>query len=192
MTGGKLTNRSFEMNKSVLLAFLLVLAGLSSPALASGGSHWFVRGEAGSTNLEIDGADGDDDTFGVRGGFFFNQYVAVEAFYANYGDDSSAGDSVKISGVGLGAVGKKSFGLDPHTGFFISGRIGAVRNETKVRIGGLGSAKDDSIKAYAGVGAGYDFNRNFGLGLNYDYTEAEAFGLEAKLKTATFGIEYRF
>lgn len=179
------------MNKSVLLASALVLAGLSSPALAAG-SYWFVRGEAGSTNLDIDGADGDDDTFGVRGGFFFTENFAAEAFYTNYGDDSSAGDSVKISGLGVGLVGKKSFGLDPHTGFFISGRVGAVRNETKVRIGGIGSVKDDSTKAYAGIGAGYDFNRNFGLGLNYDYTEAEAFGVDAKLKTATVGIEYRF
>ena len=156
------------------------------------GSHWFVRGEAGSSNLEIDGADGDDDTFGVRGGFFFTENFAAEAFYTNYGDDSSAGDSVRISGLGVGLVGKKSFGLDPHTGFFISGRVGAVRNETKVRIAGLGSDKDDSVQAYAGVGVGYDFTHNLGLGLNYDYAKAEAFGLDVKLKTATLGIEYRF
>ena len=178
------------MNKSVLLASALVLSGLSSSAFAAEG--WFVRGEAGNTNIEIDDADGDDDTYGVRGGYFFTPNVAVEGFYTNYGDDSGDGVSAKLSGFGAGVVGKKNFGPDAHTGFFISGRAGVVQIETKVRVDGVGSAKDDSTKGYVGVGVGYDFTNNFGLSLNYDYAQADVFDVDAKLKTATFGIEYRF
>jgi outer membrane protein W len=178
------------INKSVLLASALVLAGLSSSAVAAEG--WFVRGEAGTTTLEIDGAEGDDDTFGVRGGYFFTPNVAVEGFYTNYGDDSGDGVSIKASGYGVGVVGKKNFGPNEHTGFFISGRVGAVHIETKLGVDGVGNAKDSSTEGYVGVGAGYDFTRNFGLSLNYDYAKTDIFDVDAKLKTATLGIEYRF
>ncbi|MGH8026524.1 MAG: outer membrane beta-barrel protein [Pseudoxanthomonas sp.] len=178
------------MNKSVLLATALVLAGLSSSAAAAEG--WFVRGEAGNTKLDIDGAEGDDDSYGVRGGYFFTPNVAVEGFYTNYGEDSGDGVSAKLSGFGVGVVGKKNFGPDAHTGFFISGRAGVVRVDTKLRVAEVGTAKDNSTKGYLGVGAGYDFTNNFGVSLNYDYAQADVFDVDAKLKTATVGIEYRF
>lgn len=190
MTGGFFKMGNILMNKSVLLASALVLAGLSSSAVAAEG--WFVRGEAGNTTLELDGAEGDDDTFSARGGYFFTPNVALEGFYTNYGDDSGDGVSIEAFGYGVGVIGKKNFGPDAHTGFFISGRVGAVHIETKFGLDGVGNAKDSSTEAYVGVGAGYDFTNNFGLSLNYDYAQTDMFDIDAKLKTATLGIEYRF
>ncbi|HEY5971721.1 MAG TPA: porin family protein [Pseudoxanthomonas sp.] len=180
------------MKKSVLLASALVLAGLSSSATAAEGSNWFVRGEAGNSDIEVDGAEGSDNAFSARAGYFFTPNFAVEGFYTNYGEDSGDGVSAKLSGFGAGVVGKKNFSANDHTGFFISGRAGVARITTDVSVAGLGSAEDDSVNAYFGVGAGYDFAQNIGLSLNYDFNKAEAFDVDVDAETLTLGFEYRF
>ncbi len=181
------------MKKSVLLAsMLLLLGGLSSSALAAEGNAWFVRGEAGESDIEVDGAEGEDNVFSARVGYFFAPNFAVEGFYTNYGEDAEDGVSAKLSGFGAGVVAKKNFGASDHTGFFISGRAGVARITTEGRVAGLGSAEDDSVEGYAGIGAGYDFAQNLGLGLNYDVSNAEAFDIDVEAKTLTLGLEYRF
>lgn len=45
---------------------------------------------------------------------------------------------------------------------------------------------------YAGVGAGYDFNRNFGLGLAYDYYHADKSNLNLSTNLYSVNAEYRF
>ena len=181
------------MKKSVFLASALALASLSSTAVAGeDGGNWFVRGEAGRTSLDIQGLDARDDAYSVRTGYFFNPNFAVEGFYSNYGDDSEDGVSVKLHGFGVGVVGKKNFGPNSHTGFFLSGRAGVARFETKLAVEDVGSVKESSNKGYLGVGTGYDFSPNLGLGLNYDYTKSDSFGANIKIKTLTLGLEYRF
>ena len=180
------------MKKSVLLASMLVLGGLSSSVMAAEGSTWFVRGEAGNSNIEVDGADGSDNAFSARAGYFFTPNFAVEGFYTNYGEDSDAGVSAKLTGFGAGVVGKKNFGPNDHAGFFISGRAGLARMTVEGSVAGLGSVEDDSVKGYVGVGVGYDFTPNIGLGLNYDYNKAEAFDVGIEAETLTLGIEFRF
>ena len=180
------------MRKSVLFASALALASLSTSALATEGSNWFVRGEAGNSELDVDGSEGSDNAFSARVGYFFNPNFAVEGFYTNYGEDSDAGVSAKVSGFGAGVVGKKNFGANDHTGFFLSGRAGVARVTTEASVAGVGSAEDDSVNAYFGVGTGYDFAPNIGLSLNYDFTKAEAFDVDVDAETLTLGFEFRF
>lgn len=180
------------MKKSLLLASALALASLSATATAGENSAWFVRGEAGRSDISFDGIDAREDAFSIRAGHFFTPNLALEGFYTNYGEESDQGARVKISGFGLGVVGKKNFGPNVHQGFFISGRVGVSRTELDLRVSGVGSASDSSTNGYIGVGTGYDFNPNLGLSLNYDYTKADAFGLDVKPKTLTLGLEYRF
>lgn len=182
-----------NMKKSVLLASALALASLSSSAVAADGAGtWFVRGEAGRTEMDIEGLDASDDAYGARAGYFFNPNFAVEGFYTNYADDSEDGVSAKLSGFGVGVIGKKNFGPNVHTGFFINGRVGVARVETKLAVVEVGSVKESATKGYVGVGTGYDFSPNLGLSLNYDYTKTDTFGLDIKLETLTLGLEYRF
>ena len=180
------------MKKSVLLASLLALGGLSSSAAAAEGGNWFVRGEAGESDIEVDGAEGEDNVFSARVGYFFTPNFAVEGFYTNYGEDDEDGASAKLSGFGAGVVAKKNFGTNDHTGFFISARAGVARITTEAGVSGLGNAEDDSVEGYAGIGAGYDFAQNLGLSLNYDVSNAEAFDIDVKAETLTLGLEYRF
>jgi outer membrane protein W len=181
-----------QMKKTFVLASALVLAGLSSAAVAAGGT-WYVRGEAGKSRISVDDLSGhDNDTsYGVRGGYWFTPNFATEAFYTKFGDENSDGVSAKVDGFGVGVVGKKNFGPD-NTGFFVDGRAGALRAKTSVRVAGLGSDSDRSTKPYVGVGVGYDFSKAFGASLNYDYNKADAFGEGVTARTLSLGGEFRF
>jgi len=188
------------MKKHLVLASALVLAGLSTAAAAAD-SNWFVRGEAGRSNVNFDasglGSDSDNDTsYSLRAGYWFNRNFAVEGFYSKLYDQdftyqTSNDTNVKLSAIGLGVVGKKNFGADGN-GFFIDGRAGITRGKIDASIDGLGSDSATSTKAYFGAGVGYDFSRNFGLSLNYDHHKGSGDGLDITAKTLTLGAEYRF
>ena len=176
------------MNKIFVLAGALVLAGVSTSAMAQGG---FVRFEAGSSRMSLEGDSEHDNAWSLRGGYAFNKNVAIEGFYSEGFDKSQDGFTAKLDGVGVGVVGKKNFGAND-TGFFIDGRVGIVRNNLKFAISGVGEATDHSTKPYVGVGVGYDFSPQWGVSLNYDWNKVSAFDLNGNVKTLTAGVEYRF
>jgi len=179
------------MNKRFILSAGLVAAMLASPAFAAEGNGGFIRGEIGNSNLSIDGSDGNDTAYGVRGGYFFNANVGVEAFYTNLGEDSDSGVSADLDGYGIGVVGKKNFD-GAHEGFYIDGRLGIQRTNIDVSVAGLGSASDSNNRVYLGAGVGYDFNANTGLSLNVNHTRPELFGETVRITTTTVAFEYRF
>lgn len=188
------------MKNSMMLLTGLALAFSAAPAMAGG----FVRGEFGRANVDIDvtdlGSDSDNDTaFSARGGYFFNKNFAVEGFYSQFYDESVEIDdgidtitvSGKLSGFGLGVVGKTNLG-DDQVGFFLSGRAGIMRGEIEVSATGLGSASETSTKPYFGVGAGYDFSETMGMSLNFDQHKGSGEGLSVTARTLTLGLEVRF
>ena len=176
------------MNKLLVLGGALALAGLSTSAMAQGG---FVRIEAGSSRINFEEASENDNAWSLRGGYMFNKNFAIEGFYAEGFDKTENGFTAKLDGVGVGVVGKKNFGAND-TGFFVDGRVGAVRNNLKLAISGVGEATDSSVKPYVGVGVGYDFSPQWGLSLNYDWNKVDAFDFDGSVKTLTAGVEYRF
>jgi outer membrane protein W len=188
------------MKKQALLWVALVLAMGSTSAMAQG----FLRAEAGRSDIEAEltGFEGDgdkDSTYSFRAGYYFNPQVAVEGFYSRFYDESitfdDGGDPItvsgKLSGIGLGVVGKTHFGTE-QTGFFISGRVGVMRGEIEASVTGFGSESDSSTKPYFGVGAGYDFSESFGVSLNYDQYKGSGEDLSITAQTFTVGLEARF
>lgn len=184
--------------KSMLFAGLLLAA--TGPAMASG----FIRGEAGRSNISADvsglGSDSDSDTtFSVRGGYNFNKNFGMEAFYSRFYDQSLTIDdgfesvtiSGKLSGIGLGIVGKTNLSGEGK-GFFLSGRAGIMRGKIEVSASGYGSASDTSVKPYFGVGAGYDFSEKFGMSLNIDHYKGSGSDVSLTARTVTLGLEARF
>jgi len=175
------------MQKTLILSCALILAGLSTSAMAAEGQG-FVRAEVGNSDVDFDiaglGSGSDDGTsYSVRGGYYFNSNFAVEGAYSSLYDE--AGD--KLSSFGVGVVGKKNLGVD-NSGFFFSGRLGVER--VKGELNGLGS--DTSNNLYYGFGAGYDFSDSFGLGVNYDIRNADFEGVDADAKTLSIAGEFRF
>lgn len=167
------------MKKSLLLASLLALAGLSSMASAAD-NNWYIRGDIGSGRIAASGL-GHDDAFGgaVGVGYYFNPNFAVEGHYTNFGDHHS----VTVDAWGLGIAAKTHFDQN-QTGFFIDGRAGIDRLQAKV-----GGTSGSSTKGYFGVGAGYDFTNAYGMSVNYLYNDGGS-GLKAELFSV--GFEARF
>lgn len=187
------------MSKQImLLAGILLVA--TAPAMAGG----FIRGEAGRSNVDasISGLGGDSDsdsTFSLRAGYSFNKNFAVEGFYSRFYDKSFTIDdgvdtltaSFKLSGIGLGVVGKTDIGGDG-LGFFLSGRAGAMRGKIDASLTGYGSGSETSTKPYFGVGAGYDFSEKFGMSLNADRYKGSGSEFSITATTVTLGLEARF
>ena len=189
------------MKKKMILVSALVLAMAASPAFAGG----FVRGELGKARVSVDadgvGSDSDDDTsWSIRGGYYFNNYFGVEGFYSSFYDksievDDGSGGTIdadaKLSGIGLGVVGKTDFGND-QTGFFLSGRAGIMHGKVEASATGFGHESDSSNKPYFGVGLGYDFSPKWGMSLNYDHQKGSGEDLSVTAKTLSLGVEARF
>jgi OmpA-OmpF porin, OOP family len=193
------TQDNFVMNKTLVVAAVLALGAVSTAASAAD-SSWFVRGEAGRSNVDFDvssvgSADDNDTSYSVRGGYYFTPNIAVEGFYSNFFDKSATDGTttadLKLSAIGVGIVGKKNFGADGN-GFFIDGRAGVTRGKIDASVTGLGSDSDTSTKPYFGAGVGYDFSQDFGLSLNYDHYKGDGEGVSITANTLTLGAEFRF
>ena len=190
------------MKKEMMLLTGLALAFAATPAMATGG---FVRGEIGKSNVNVDvsdlGDDSDDDTsYSIRGGWFFNNNFAVEGFYSNFYDKSEAFDDgsggtvdvdAKLSGFGVGVVGKTDIGHD-QTGFYVMGRAGIMHGTLDVSATGLGSESESSNKPYFGVGVGYDFSPKWGMSLNWDQYKGSGDDVDVTARTLSLGVEARF
>jgi len=182
------------MNKLVFLAPLLLASGT---ALAAEGAHAFVRVEAGrshqSASVQGFGQSlGDNDnTYSLRGGYFFNPHFAAEAFYSNLYDKSQDNASLKGTAAGLGVVGKYNFGPDMN-GWFVDARTGALWGKIDAKVGNIDDNSLNSVKPYVGIGGGYDFTTNMGVSLNWDWQKAADKGVSVDSQTLTAGFEYRF
>ena len=190
------------MKKEMMLLTGLALAFAATPAMAAGG---FVRGELGKSDVNVDvdglGDDSDDDTYySFRGGYWFNNNFAVEGFYSNFYDksvefDDGTGGTVdvdgKLSGFGVGVVGKTDIGND-QTGFFVMGRAGIMRGTIDVSATGLGNGDESSTKPYFGVGVGYDFSPKWGMSLNWDQHKGSGDDIDVTARTLSLGVEARF
>ena len=204
------------MKLQILFAFGLAVLSASFAASAGEGRQGFVRVEAGRSNLELDVAgdplDDDDTSYGLRGGYFFTRYLAVEGFYMRYGEISHTIESlgfqtssrIKFDGYGVGIVAKKNFG-ESDLGFFVDARLGVTRTKAELRGRTCSTVTqecetfdgdDASTDPYLGVGVGYDFSPFFGVGLNYNRTkgDGELFGDEqdVTLTSLALSMEYRF
>lgn len=179
------------------LAFLAPLLLASGGAVAAQGAHPFLRVEAGRSDqsASINGFGGslsdNDNAYSLRGGYFFNPNFAVEAFYSNLYDKSENNASLKGTAVGLGIVGKYNFAPDQN-GFFIDGRTGFAWGKIDAQVGSINDDSLSSVKPYAGLGGGYDFNDNMGVSLNWDYLKASDDGISVTTRSLTAGFEYRF
>lgn len=181
------------MKKSVLVASMLALGGLSSSAIAAEGSHGFLRGEVGSSDVSTDFGDNDSTSAILSGGYWFNPNFAVEGHIGSlYTEELDSDTDLDLISVGVGVAVKKNFGPD-NNGFFIGGRAGVARMTAQVRVDTFDVEEDThSTKPYFGVNAGYDFSDRFGLSLNYDRRKADFDGLDIDVDTITLGGEWRF
>lgn len=187
------------MKNTLMLACTLALATLSGTAFAQDAAGGFIRGEIGRSDIELDvdglGSGSEEDTSAVfGGGYWFNEYVAVEGHIGSlYNTEISDDLDLDLITLGVGVALKKSFG-GAHTGFFVGGRAGMARLTLQVREDDFDVVDDESsIKPYFGVSAGYDFSERFGISLNWDRRQADFDGgVDVDVDTIAVGGEFRF
>lgn len=176
---------------------LVALAVIVSPAALADDSGWYVGGNYGQSEADIDDeritdallsagvtsvsiVDDDSDTgFKLFGGYQFNRSFALEAGYFDLGKfgfvatttpvGTLTGDTTKIQGANLDLVWTLHF-TDRLSAF---GRGGATYVETESSYSATGVV----LTAPAG-GSKEAASYKFGLGLQYDFTER--FGLRGE------------
>lgn len=204
------------MTRSIALIIALAAASIANSAYASEGNGFFVRAEAGSTELKhidsnyypygtklFDSARTTE--YSLRSGYFFNANWAVEGFVGRASDTTHRlpgpySARYASSNYGAGIVGKKNFG-DAHQGFFVGGRAGiAVANDTieyrftptGAGTGSTATTRNIDTNFYFGASAGYDFSKHVGLSLNVDQQRRDIAEHPVRITTTSLALEYRF
>lgn len=141
------------------LALVVLLSSfIAAPVMAA---EAYVGVTAGQNKMDFSGSK-ESTAFAIFGGYSFNEYIAAELAYTDFGsaDTSFAGTSIKGNAASLAAVGSLPLGRD----FSLFAKLGYA--STKVEsTGGTSETKDDLTY---GVGAQYNVTRNVGLRLGYD------------------------
>ncbi len=136
---------------------LSLAAAALALAASTASAEVYVGGAIGQSHYNLDcfGISCDRTPTGYKlfGGYKFNQFVAIEGTYADYGDlKISDGFGTRLSGTsfGIGAAGFYDF----HPQWTAIGRIGLASNKFKYRDNEL-SSSDSKIKPYFGLGVGF-------------------------------------
>ena len=120
----------------------------------------------------------DSTSLGLRLGYQFNEYIAIEAGYHNYGeakdnyiDEFDDTINVKISSSAVSFGIKGSLPISDH--FSIFARTGMAKWDFKSSFtdssmpGEVEQLKESDKDIYYGIGAEYRFNETISLGLEY-------------------------
>lgn len=144
------------MNKIAIA--VLLSSFITAPVVAA---ESYIGIGAGQNKMDITGAK-ESTAFSVFGGYSFNEYVAGELAYVNFGsaDTTSASTTIKGSAASISAVGS----LPLSKAFSLFARLGYAT--TSIEATG-GSSQSKSDLTY-GVGAQFNAAKNIGVRLGYD------------------------
>jgi len=170
---------SFDKSNKVhhVKNFSLSLAAAALCLAASAASaQVYVGGAIGQAHYNDDcsglGCDRTPTGYKLFGGYKFNQFVAIEGTYTDYGDFKiSDGIGTRFSGTsfGIGAAGFYDF----HPQWTALGRIGLASNRYKWRDNEGFSSRDSKIKPYFGLGVGFRVTPKTTIEAGADFTRLE-------------------
>ena len=185
---------------------LSLAAGLILVAASSAHAQAYVGGNIGWAKLSVDcsgvpNCDRTDTGYKAYGGYRFGEGFAVEGVYFDWGkatgQDSTLSAEVKGSGWGLGVAYFLPFATD----FSAVGRLGAVRNQGKLRVNDsyLGMSESNttnSWQVYGGIGVAYNVMPNLAITAEADFSRVK-YGAAGESDTSTsslysFGLRFSF
>lgn len=198
------------MKKSLgTVGYLGAIASIS--AIVSFGAHaqstqveaktsgFYVGGNYGYLRVEgEDDFDDDKDVWQGIAGYKFNEWIAIEGSYIDFGDYGN--DLADAETDGYTAAVK---GILPLTErFSLFAKVGQLWSETEYNLGGFRQENDDE-SLFVGAGLSYAITSNFLVNAEYTVYDTEldadeAFDdiddtdFETDLKQASIGVEYRF
>ena len=195
-------------HRPLLLALLvsaLVLPVGTAHAAAPPESGWYLGASAGQTRLSYpSGSDVDTDGYSLYGGYRFGRHFALEAAYAELGDDGAVFNCpvgnlcipeqypvtfntefrrADLAAIGILPVGER-FDLFAKLGYS-QGRYAST-----VTQGMLGTTRqsEDSSETVYGVGGRLHFTAPWSLRLQWDRSKVSGVEVDG----VWLGVEYRF
>ena len=178
-------------------SILVVLAiATLTPSFASADKGLFAAASVGSAELSesFDGFDVDADSTAYRFsvGWRFNDYLAVDGGYQNFGRFDQTFDntgtpvdvSLKADGFTLGAIGSLPIG----DRFSLFARAGAFFWDGDAEINDVSTASPEETNFYYGAGARLDITER--LSVTVDGSRYDLDGTDSSILSA--GLEFRF
>lgn len=189
---------------------LSLAAGLILVAASSAQAQGYVGGNVGWAKISVDcgGLDNCDRSstgYKAYGGYRFGEGFAVEGVYFDWGKATASGQDdystfnadLKASGWGLGVAYFLPFATD----FSGVARLGAVRNQGKLRATDTYSSMSDSNttnswQVYGGIGVAYNVMPNLAITAEADFSRVK-YGAAGETDTSTvqmytFGVRFSF
>jgi len=145
--------------KKIVIAFAVLLSSfIAVPAFAA---NAYIGINAGQNKMDFSGAK-ESTAYSVFGGYSFNEYIAGELAYTDFGsaDTDVSGTSLKGNATSIAAVGSLPLGKD----FSLFAKLGYASTKVEAT-GGTSESKDDVTY---GIGAQYNATKNIGIRLGYD------------------------
>ncbi|WP_334027588.1 porin family protein [Alteromonas sp. P256] len=162
-------------------------------------SGFYVGGNYGYLRVEgEDDFDDDKDVWQGLLGYKFNEYVALEGSFIDFGDYGT-----DLAGGNTDGYTAAIKGILPLTDrFSLYAKAGQLWSETEYNLGGILTESDDE-SLFVGAGLSYAITANFLVNAEYTVYDAELDAEEAvddiddtnfetDLKQASIGVEYRF
>lgn len=160
----------------------LMMLGLSLVALNAHSAVSYGSPSAGQAYvgaklglLDTDVANKKTATYGVYGGYNFDQTVGVEAEYLKTATKSYDQDAQRheYDAKSLGVYGTYRYHL-PNTAIYLKGRLGMTKTEVESRgVSVAGTHTSDKTSLAGGVGAGIKLTQNIGVEAGYNYLNAD-------------------
>ncbi|MFT6791252.1 MAG: outer membrane immunogenic protein [Cellvibrionaceae bacterium] len=175
------------------MKFKALTIAVSALAIASGSNfthaeEFYLGGQYGFTNLDVEGIDLDPSNLIVRGGYGITENFQLEARVGfGLSDDGIGGDSLKVSEI-IGLYGK----------FAASGKVspyaifGYSDIELEFDISGESGSVSDSGFSY---GAGLDYYLSDNSAINFEYMSYyndKLDGIDVEVTTIGLGLTYKF
>lgn len=144
--------------KNIAIVVALFAALITLPAHAANG---YIGLTAGQNKIDYSGSKS-TNAFGLFGGYSFNEYIAAELAYVNFGsaDTDIPGSSIKGSVASLVAVGSLPLSRE----FSLFAKLGYASSSAEAT-GGSSQAKSDITY---GIGAQYNMEKVISFRVGYD------------------------
>ncbi len=172
--------------KKIAIAVLLS-AFVAAPAVAAGG---YVGVNAGSASIDVSGTSS-TTSFGVLGGYNFNEYFGAEVAYTNFGSKDYANGSIKSSAFGVSGVGSFPFNEQ----FSVFAKVGFASTTTDFTVASgpfAGSASFSKSDVTYGIGGQFNVNKQFGIRLGYDVYKLGDSSGTVDQKNTSIGAVFNF
>lgn len=189
-------NHCIRITSVVLATITLTVSPALFAAELGNDSGFYIGASYGGYATHGGEFEHEDDLAEVIAGYRFNEILAIQAGYIDFGDFGTENFEASLKGTSLSVIGRlpltERFGIYAKAGVFASSTEVDALNEEETY---------ENVDPFVGIGADYRINESFSVYLEYNRYNVEIEGddLPGELDdggpdfdTAQIGIRYQF